>query len=96
MIWQVYDMAILKLNQTYTVKKIADKTIAVPVSETAISRMMLLNETGYLLWTALEKGTDKYTLQQILLREYDVSQDMARADVEAFLDQLQQIGALEL
>ena len=89
-------MEVLKLNQMYTVKKIADKTIAVPVSEAACSRMMLLNETGYLLWTALEKGADKNTLQQLLLREYDVSGDTARADVEEFLGRLMEIGALEL
>ena len=89
-------MAALKLNQNYTVKKIADKTIAVPVSEAGGSRMMLLNETGYLLWSALEKGTDKDALQQILLQEYDVSGDTALADVEEFLCQLRQMGALEL
>ena len=89
-------MVTLKLNQTYTVEKIADKTIAVPVSAAADSRMMLLNETGYLLWTALEKGADKNTLQQMLLQEYDVSKDMALADVEEFLCRLRQIGALEL
>ena len=89
-------MATLKLNDTYTVKKIADKTIAVPVSESAFPKMMLLNETGALLWTALEKGADKFALQQLLLREYDVSTDTALADVEAFLGQLREMGALEL
>lgn len=89
-------MAALKLNQRYTVKKIADKTIAVPVSEAAGSGMMLLNETGHLLWTALEIGADKNALEQLLLQTYDVSKEMARADVEEFLRQLQQIGALEL
>ena len=89
-------MATLKLNQAYTVMKIADKTIAVPVSGAAGSRMMLLNETGYLLWTALEKGADKNTLQQMLLQEYDVSGEMALADVEEFLSRLRQIGALDL
>ena len=89
-------MAVLKLNQAYTVKRIADKTIAVPVSGAAGSGMMLLNETGYLLWSALEKGADEKTLQQILLQEYDVSRELARADVEEFLCHLRQIGALDL
>ena len=89
-------MAPLKLNQTYALKKIADATIAVPASGAAGSRMMLLNETGCLLWSALEKGADRFTLQQLLLKEYDVSKETALADVEEFLCQLQQIGALEL
>ena len=88
-------MAVLKLNQTYTVKKLADKNIAVPVSQTAGSGMMLLNETGFLLWTALEKGADKHSLQQLLLREYDVTREMAMADVEEFLSRLRKIGALD-
>ena len=96
MMWQVNKMATLKLNQTYTIKQMAGKTIAVPVSETAGSEMMLLNETGYLLWTALEKGADKDTLQRLLLQEYDVSEAMALADIEEFLCRLRQIGALEL
>ena len=89
-------MATLKLNRTYTVKKIADKTIAVPVSKTADSKMMLLNETGYLLWTALEKGADKHALQHLLLQKYDVSREIALADIEEFLCHLQQLGALDL
>lgn len=89
-------MTTLKLNQTYTVKKIADKTIAVPVSEATDSRMMLLNETGYFLWTALEKGADKNALQQLLLQEYDVTPEIALTDVEEFLSHLQQLGALDL
>ena len=88
-------MAILQLNQAYTVKQMADKTIVVPVSEAAGSGMMLLNEPGYLLWTALEKGADQAALQRLLLQEYDVSEDVAQADVEEFLGRLRQIGALE-
>ena len=96
MIWQVNSMAVLKLNQAYTVKQMADKTIVVPTSERVGSGMLLLNEPGYLLWTTLEKGADPEDLRQVLLREYDVSGDVARADVEEFLGRLRQIGALEL
>ena len=88
-------MATLKLNKMYTVKKIADKIIAVPAVPAAKARMMLLNETGHLLWTALEQGADKETLQRLLLGEYDVSNDTAKRDVEEFLACLGEIGALE-
>ena len=91
------EMTMLKLNQTYICKKIANQGFVVPASGTQdASQMMGLNESGYLLWTALEKGADRNALLQLLLREYDVSPADAFADIEEFLDRLKRIGALEV
>lgn len=90
-------MTILKLNQSYVCKKIADHRFVLPASGAQdASLMMGLNESGYLLWSALEKGTTEDALLQLLLREYDVSPADAFADIEEFLDRLKRIGALEV
>ncbi len=53
-------------------------------------------ETGYLLWKALETGTDTLEgLVAALRAEYDVSEEQATADTQAFLDSLREQGVLE-
>ena len=58
--------------------------------------MVSLSETGYLLWKALETGTDTLEgLVAALRAEYDVSEEQATADTQAFLDSLREQGVLE-
>ena len=58
--------------------------------------MVSLSETGYLLWKALEAGTDTLEgLVAALRAEYDVSEEQATADTQAFLDSLREQGVLE-
>ena len=51
-----------------------------------------LNETGAKLFLALEAGGTKDELVDMLVREYELSPDDARADIEAFQKQLRDFG----
>ena len=51
-----------------------------------------LNETGAKLFTALDEGNTKKELTDMLVREYELPPDEAKADVEAFLKQLSDFG----
>ena len=57
--------------------------------------MITLNESGVLLWKALEIGADTDALVKALTSEYAVEESVARADVEAFLEKLQKAGCLQ-
>jgi hypothetical protein len=58
--------------------------------------MITLTESGYLLWKALDKGTDTVdALVDVLLETYDVDRDVATQDVNAFLNYLTEMGVIE-
>ena len=57
--------------------------------------MLTLNESGALLWQALEKGGDREALADALMAEYVVDRPQALADADAFLEKLRKVGCLE-
>jgi sensor domain CHASE-containing protein len=57
--------------------------------------MLTLNQSGVLLWRALEKGCTQEELTEVLLAEYDVSRQEASADIGQFLNTLIQAGCLD-
>ena len=57
--------------------------------------MLTLNESGVLLWKTMERGCDKAALVKTLTDEYDVSEEIALADVEGFISNLSLIGCID-
>lgn len=54
-----------------------------------------VNETGRALWDLLVEGTTREGLVAFLLENYEVSLEMAQADVEAFLATLRDKDLLQ-
>ena len=86
----------MKLNPDFVMRKVADTWVVIPFGETAgkLNGMISLNETGALLWKALEEGSRESDLADRLLAEYTVSREIAEADVAAFLQTLRRAGCL--
>ena len=59
------------------------------------STYLSVNRCGTALWPALARGATVDELVQILLERFEVEPARARADVEAFLDSLDQRGLIE-
>lgn len=53
------------------------------------------NRAGAVLWEALTRGTTREELTGLLVDAYGIDQETARADVDAFLDQLNEQGLLD-
>lgn len=88
----------IQLKKGFVLRKIGPQYMAVPYgSMTAeIKGMVTLTESGYLLWQAMEKGTDTVEgLAQVLTDTYEVETDEAIRDVNGFLDYLRQLGVVE-
>ena len=87
----------MKLKADFALRPVADTWVVLPLgAETLNFRGMLtLNETGALLWQALEKGGDRETMADAVMAEYIVDRAQALADVDAFLAKLQEVGCLE-
>lgn len=88
----------VKIKKGFVLRKIGPRYMAVPFGAMTgeIKGMISLTESGYLLWQALDQGSDgKEALVEILLREYDVEAEDAARDVDEFILFLEQTGVLE-
>lgn len=86
----------MKLNEEFVLRQVADTWVVMPLGQTSVdfSGMLTLNETGAILWQALENGGDRLALAKALCDEYDVTEEDVLADVDAFIAKLQEIGCL--
>lgn len=87
----------MKIKENFLLRKISDSYIVVPVGDAVVdfSGLINLNETGALLFETMQKGCDEEELVKILLEKYDVSEEIARADVKAFVKKAKEADILE-
>ena len=87
----------MKLKENYVLRQVADIWVVLPVGAATmdLDGMIKLNETGMLLWRALEKGADREKLADTLVAEYAVDREQVLADVDEFLAKLVEVGCLE-
>ena len=86
----------MHIDSRYQLKNIAGDFVVIATGSAVVdlTGSFTLNETGALLWKALETETDEDALVSALKKEYDVSEEQAREDVMAFLSVLQEKGML--
>ena len=88
----------MKIKSGFIKRTVGGRNIAVAVGERCkdFDGMITLNETGALLWEKLAEGCDgKKVLVDALLAEYDVSEELASKDVDAFVAKVEAAGILE-
>lgn len=87
----------MKLKKDFVIRQVADTWVVMPFGQTMLdfNAMLNLNETGALIWKKLEEGADKEALIKAVTAEYDVSEEEARTDVEAFCKKLIDVGCAE-
>lgn len=86
----------MKRSQDFLLRDVAGTLVIVPVGAavSAFPGMITLNGTGAYLWELLETEQTVETLTQALVARYEVDSEIARQDVEAFVNKLQPTGAL--
>jgi len=87
----------MRIKKNFVLRNIADTWTVIPLAEETVnfSGLMTLNETGMMIWQALEQGSSKEALVELLVSEYEVSHEQAGNDVQDFLDKLTQAGCIE-
>lgn len=87
----------MKIKEGFLVRSVAGSYVVVAMGEKTVdfNGIMTLNETGYFLWELFEKGCDKEDAVKALLAEYDVSEELATADTERFMKQLEEASLAE-
>ncbi|MBR2344108.1 MAG: PqqD family protein [Clostridia bacterium] len=88
----------MRLKDGFVINKVGGAYVAVAVGERAdeFHALVRLNGTGAFLWELLSRGEcSREELTAALLREYDVSPELAAADTARFEEQLRAGGLLD-
>ncbi len=86
----------MKVKQNYILRNIADEYLLIPVGEAALTTkgLIAVSESGCLLYEKLQNDCTREELITALTGEYDVTEAVAGADVDAFLEQMRQLDML--
>ncbi len=87
----------MKIKEDFILRKVADSYVVVPVNKMTLdfNGIINLNETGAFLFGLLQNGTEKDELLAKMLEEYDVSEEKASEDIDAFICKVKDAGILE-
>lgn len=86
----------MKILEGFVLKNIAGTNVVVPVGSNTVSfkAVVTLNESGAFLWQQLQNDSTEDELVTAMLKEYDVDEATAKADVAEFIGRLQEAGLL--
>lgn len=87
----------MKVREGFVLRKMGGQSVVVSIGAASVdfNGMIKLNETGEFLWHELENEKSEDELVQAMLENYDVSEDVARQGVSAFLNTLKKPGIIE-
>lgn len=87
----------MKLSKNFALRQVANTWVVFPLADSTVNfnGLLKLNDSGVILWRALESGADRDALADALTSEYDVSRETALADVDDFIETLIQAGCIE-
>ena len=88
----------MKIKNGFLLRKVSDVYVVVAVGDVSkdFNGIITLNSTGAFLWEKLAEGCEgKESLVNALLEEYDVEKAVAEKDVDAFIERIKSIEALE-
>lgn len=87
----------MKIKSNYVLRTVAGENLVVPLGDSGVNfnAVITLNDSGKFLWELLQNDTDEATLTEELLKEYDVSREIAERDVAVFVKSLKENGILE-
>ena len=83
-------------NPDFVFRKIADEVILVPVRSTGnpMGSVYTLNEVGAAIWDLLDGKNGAEEVRDRLVEQFEVTPDVAEADVREFLARLASVRAV--
>ena len=87
----------MKIKQGFMLREVAGNFVVVAVGEASkkFNGVINLNESGAFLWKQLTKEVTKEQLLEALLNEYEVPEEIAKNDIEKFINKLKEADILE-
>ena len=88
----------MRIKKGFVLEEVAGRYLACATGDLVaeFSGLVTLNSTGAFLWSLLTEGdTTEEEMLSRMLSEYEVSEDVARADISAFVKKLRDGGILD-
>ena len=87
----------MKIAKNYICRDVSGMHLCMAVGQPAGAQnsILRLNDSGLLLYNALQKDTTVEELVSLLTQTYDVTPEAAASDISAFMEKLRKIGALQ-
>lgn len=87
----------MKIKKGFVLRKVGDEQYAVATGEAlkSFKGMLKLNETGAFIFTLLNDSVSIDEIVKKTTEEFDGNESEIRADAEAFIEKLRQIGVIE-
>lgn len=88
----------MKLKGDFILREVAGETILIPVGAKALefNGILTLNEVAVEIWKDLRDGKSREQILENILDQFDVSSETASADLDEFLQLLQEKDFLEI
>lgn len=86
----------MKLKKQFVLREIVGEAVLVPIGESAarFNGLLTVNELGKFIWENIESAKDEEELLQRILDEYEVDEDVAKADLDEFLGKLKAVDII--
>lgn len=86
----------MKVSEQFILRTIAGDHLLIPVGDAAIhvKGLIVLSESGALLYNKLRDNCSRDSLIAALMSEYEVPRDEAARDTDEFLDRMRQLNML--
>ena len=86
----------MKVSDQFILRNVAGDNLLIPTGQSAlyVKGLILLSESGVLLYNKLKDGCTKEDLVAALTAEYEVSEQEAALDTEEFLEKMRQLHIL--
>lgn len=85
-----------RIKSGYTIRAFLDEYLVIPISNPGgeASKMAVLSPVGEFIWTSLQEPHSFDELLEGTTAEFDVAEDVAAADIQEFLKELDAHGFL--
>lgn len=87
----------LKINKDVVYREILGEHILIPVGAALTDKTGLFNmsELGAFIWKLINESKNEVEILSAILEEYDVEKEVAKTDLEEFLQKLKEFGIIE-
>jgi hypothetical protein len=87
----------MKRKEDLLLQSVGGRDILIPIGSrvAATNGIVVLNEAARLIWELLAEDRTLADLVSAIVERFDIDEDRARADVAAFLDELQRQDWIE-
>lgn len=86
----------MEFKKEFILREIMGDVVLVPINQSTsqFNGLITVNELGKFIWENLEKVQDENDLLQLILDEYEVDRDVAKKDLDEFLQVLKDMDII--